>query len=197
MTNADRAEGAVGRSRRRRRAALAALAGVAVVGMGCGGDSGGSTTATTTGTGRTVDRQQVEEGIQSSLSTSSVRVTNAKCPADVPVKAGDTFTCSVTFSNDATGKVTVTQQGAGRYAYALEEGSVQIPGESVDAAIEKSLAAQGIANATVTCPENIVVKVGTTVTCDVSGAQGLAAGTVTFSFSTAEGAVDPSSVTTG
>ena len=40
------------------------------------------------------------------------------------------------------------------------------------------------------------MKVGTTVTCNVSGAQGAASGTVTFTFSSAEGTVDPSSVET-
>ena len=44
--------------------------------------------------------------------------------------------------------------------------------------------------------ENIIVKVGTTVTCDVSGGQGLAGGTVTFTFSDAEGDIDTSSVKT-
>jgi len=48
----------------------------------------------------------------------------------------------------------------------------------------------------VTCPQNIIVKVGTTVTCNLSGAQGVAAGTVTFTFSEADGTVDPASVKT-
>ena len=75
-------------------------------------------------------------------------------------------------------------------------GSVQVPGSAADAAIEKSLAAQGAPNATVTCPENIIVKVDTTVTCDVTGGQGAVGGTVTFTFSDANGTIDSSSVTT-
>jgi hypothetical protein len=156
----------------------------------CGG--GGTKTAE-----RTVDDQEVEQGIKAELSTSSAKVTKASCPSDVPVEKGSTFTCSVTFSNGATGKVTVTQEAARRYTYTLKAGSVQVPGSEVESQIRKSLSAQGVQNATVTCPQTIIVKVGTTVTCDVSGASGVASGTVTYTFSSAEGTVDSSSVKTG
>jgi hypothetical protein len=73
---------------------------------------------------------------------------------------------------------------------------VQIPGASVDKTLEKRLAQQGAPNATVNCPQNIIVKVGTTVTCNVSGASGKATSTVTFTFSSDTGEVDPSSVKT-
>src|SRR5947209_10097216 len=120
------------------------------IAAGCGTSKSGSTSTTkststaTTAAARTVDDQQVEQGIQSSLSTSSVKVTKASCPPDVPVQSGGTFSCSVTFSNGATGKVTVTQKGAGRYSYAVTPGSVQIPGSEVDQQIEAQLAKQGI-----------------------------------------------------
>jgi hypothetical protein len=143
---------------------------------------------------KTVDDAQVEQGIEDDLSTSSTKVTGAKCPSDVTVQKDATFTCTVTFDNGAGGKATVTQEGFNRYTYALKPGSVQIPGSTADAAVEKSLAAQGVPNATVNCPENIIVKVGTTVTCNVSGAQGIASGAVTFTFSSAEGTIDSSSV---
>ena len=145
---------------------------------------------------RPVDSSQVEQGIKTSLSTSSVKVTKAKCPDDVPSKKGAQFTCSVTFSNGATGKAEVTETSLGKFSYALKPGSVQIPGATVDASLEKSLAAQGIPNATVQCPENIIVKTGTTVTCNVTGASGHATGQVTFTFSSEEGTVDQSSVKT-
>src|SRR4051795_5903404 len=178
-----------------RRAALGAglVALGALCAGGCGSSSGGSATGTQT---KTVDDTQIEQGIETSLSTSSAKVTSAKCPSDVPVQKGDTFTCTVTFDNAATGKATVTQQGLNKYTYELKPGSVQVPGATAEAAVEKSLAAQGAPNATVTCPENIIVKVGTTITCNVSGAQGVASGTVTFTFSDAEGTVDASSVET-
>jgi hypothetical protein len=176
----------------RRMRALAATALVlGALSAGCGSSS---TEAAKTTTPKTVDDAQVEQGIEQSLSTSSAKVTSAKCPADVPVQKGDTFTCTVTFDNGATGKATVTQKGLNKYTYTLTPGSVQVPGATADAAVEKQLAAQGIPNATVDCPSNIIVKTGTTVTCNVSGAQGAASGTVTFTFSDAEGTIDPSSV---
>ena len=172
--------------------AAAALA-IAALAAGCGSSNDDTATSAQP---KTVDDAQVEQGIKDDLSTSSAKVTSAQCPGDVPVKQGDTFTCTVKFDNGATGKATVTQQGLNKYTYELKPGSVQVPGATADAAVEKSLAAQGLPGATVNCPENIIVKVGTTVTCDVSGAQGAASGTVTFTFSSAEGTVDSSSVKT-
>ncbi len=163
-------------------ASLLAFGAICIVGCGSGS--------------KNVDAAQVEQGIERSLSTSSVHVTNANCPEDVKSETGATFTCSVKFSNDATGKVTVTQTGHKDFTYALKPGSVKVPGSSVEAELKKSLAAQGAKNATVTCPESIVVKVGTTATCNVSGASGAAHGNVTFTFSSAEGTVDASSVKT-
>jgi hypothetical protein len=167
--------------------ALAASA-LAIGALGAGGCGSSSD--------KTVDDAQVEQGITSDLSTSSTKVTSAKCPSDVPVEKGATFSCAVTFDNGATGKATVTQAPGNQYTYALTPGSVQVPGETADSAVQKSLAAQGIPNTTVNCPQNIIVKVGTTVTCNVSGAQGVASGTVTFTFSSAEGEIDSSSVKT-
>ena len=169
---------------------------VAVVGCGSSSSQGTTTTTTSTASGGTVDQAQVEKGIEQSLSTSSVKVTSAKCPSNVQVQVGATFTCTVTLSNGGTGKATVTQAGVNRYTYALEPGSVQIPGTTAAAAIEKSLAAQGIPNATVTCPQNIIVKVGTTVTCNITGANGVATSKVTYTFSEANGTVNPASVKT-
>ena len=178
--------------------AAVALGVLALSLVGCGGSGSTKSTAkTATPTpAATVDDAQVEQGITESLSTGSVKVTSAKCPSDVQATSGKTFTCNVTFSNGATGKATVTQVAANKFTYELKPGSVQVPGEVADAAVEKQLAAQGIPNATVTCPQNIVVKVGTTVTCDLSGAQGVASSSVMFTFSNAEGSVDPSSVST-
>lgn len=177
-------------------AGVAGALAVAALSVGCGSSSDDTATSATSATPKTVDDAQVEQGIKDDLSTSNANATSAKCPGDVAVKQGDTFTCTVAFDNGATGKATVTQQGLNRYTYKLKAGSVQVPGATADAAVEKSLATQGAPNATVNCPANIIVKVGTTVTCNVSGAQGVASGTVTFTFSDAEGTVDPSSVKT-
>jgi ferredoxin len=177
---------------------VALLGVLGLVAAGCGSDSGDPSASTTTvASTRTVDDQQVEQDLRQDLSTSAAEVTKVSCPGDVPVAQGDTFTCSVSFSTGATGTATVTQQGANRYTYELEEGSVRIPGSEVEQQIQKDLSAQDIPNATVNCPETIIVRTGTTVTCDVSSASGMAAGTVTFAFSSAEGTVDPSSVESG
>jgi hypothetical protein len=165
------------------RAALSLATALLLAGAGCGRSD-------------TVDSQEVEDGIVSSLSTGTVKVTKADCPSDVKKQKGATFDCTVTLSNGGTGKVKVTQQGANRYTYAFVNGSVQIPGSSVDQQIETQLAKQGIANATVTCPSNIIVKENSPVTCNVTGAQGVAATEVTFEFSSADGEVSPSSVST-
>jgi hypothetical protein len=195
-----RAHAAHGRRRRGRghghRCCVAVVGVVLGAGLatGCGsGDEGAGAAAATPS--QTVDDARVEQGIKDSLSTSAVEVTSVKCPTDVAAKTGATFTCAVTFSNGAAGKATVKQAGSGQYAYEVKPGSVQVPGATADAAVEKSLAAQGFANATVNCPANIIVKVETTITCDVSGAQGAASGSVTYTFSEANGTVDPSSVT--
>src|SRR3954447_22019829 len=174
-----------------------ALLAVAAVIAGCGSSDNGSTAISatqaavtqTSKTAATVDSTQVEQGIESSLSTSSVKVTSAKCPNNIPSDQGQTFTCTVTLSNGATGDVTVTQKTPNQFSYAFKEGSFQIPGATVDTELEQALAKQGYPNTTVTCPSNIIIKVGTTVTCDVGGGSGLATSTVTFTFTSATGDV--------
>lgn len=178
----------------RRMAALAA--GGALVLAGCGGDSSSSSSSSSSSPTRTVDDATIESQIDQQLSTSQAEVTKAQCPSDEPSKTGNTFECSVTWSNGATGKVKVTQQSATQFTYTPVDGSVQIPGTAVATEIEQQLAKQGAPNAQVTCPSTVIVKVDSPVTCDVSGASGAATGQVTFTFSTAEGTVDPSSVST-
>jgi hypothetical protein len=168
------------------RPVVAALAVVVVV--GCGDSSKGDP--------QTVDSSKVENGIEKQLSTSTTKVTDVKCPTDVESKAGAAFKCDVKWSNAATGKVKVTEKSVNQFVYEPVPGSVQIPGSSVEKSLAEDLAKQGAPNATVSCPQNIIVKVGTTVTCNVSGAAGAATGTVTFTFSSETGEVDASSVET-
>ena len=177
-----------------RAAVLSVLALGAIVAAGCGGDDNDSSSSSTPAQTRTVDDQQIEQGIKEQVSQPDNAVTKVSCPADVVVEPGGTFNCSVTYANGATGKVTVTQKGANNYTYALKPGSVQVPGSAAEAEIEKQLAAQGVQNPQANCPDNIIVKVGTTVTCDLASAG--ATGQVTFSWSTDSGTVDSSSVKT-
>jgi len=178
-----------------RAALLSVLALGAVATAGCGGDDNDNSSATAPAQTRTVDDQQVEQGIDMQLSKPDNAVTKVSCPSDVEVAQGGTFNCSVTYANGATGKVTVTQKGANNYTYALKPGSVQVPGATAEAEIEKQLSAQGAQNPQANCPDNIIVKVGTTVTCDLASAG--ATGQVTFSWSSDDGTVDSSSVKTG
>ena len=129
----------MGTDARRVAAAAAILLAASAVAIGCGSSSKQSVRAQSEAN-RNVNTEQVEKGIESSLSTSSVKVTEATCPSKVPVQPGGTFTCSVKLSNGGAGKVTVTQQGIDRYSYAFAPGSVQIPGATADASIESRLA---------------------------------------------------------
>jgi hypothetical protein len=170
---------------------------IALVATGCGSSSSSSTQSAATTKALTptiVNSTEVEQGIEKNLSTSKAKVTNASCPSNTPSKVGQTFTCSVKLSNGGTGDVVVTQTGPNSFTYKFKEGTVQIPGSTADAAIKKQLAAQGLPNVVVKCPSNIIVKVGTTVTCAVSSANGKTNGSVTFTFSSANGTVDSSSV---
>jgi len=168
------------------------LTAIAVIGVlalaGCGSSDKSSAT---------VDTSTVESGIKQQFSSSGADVTKVDCPSGQKSKAGATFNCNLTWSNSATGKVKVTQGSGRHYTYELVSGSVQVPGSSVDKALEKDLAQQGAPNATVDCPQNIIVKTDTTVTCNVSGASGHATGQITFAFSSEAGTIDPASVKTG
>lgn len=185
----------------RRAEKIVACSAVAAVllAAGCGGTSTSTspTATSTTVPSRAVDTATIESGIKQQLSSAGAAVTSVQCPSDVKPNVGTTFECSVSWSNGANGKVKVTQTSLGHYTYEPMPGSVQVPGTTVEKAVQQQLAKQGAANAQVHCPQTIVVKVGTTVTCNVSGAGGAATGTVTFTFSNAWGTVDPSSVKTG
>jgi hypothetical protein len=162
--------GVRGRARRGARAAIVAcLVAGAVAVTGCGSsNSSSSAKASTTPQARTVDTAAVESGIEKQLSTANAKVTDAKCPADEKSEAGATFTCSVTWNNGATGKVRVTETGVNHFTYEPVSGSVQVPGSAVEKQIQADLAKQGAPDAQADCPNNVIVKVGTTVTCNLN-----------------------------
>jgi hypothetical protein len=67
----------------------------------------------------------------------------------------------------------------------------------VEAELERALTEQqGVSGAMANCPDDIAVKLRVTLACDVSGVQDSDTGEVTFTFSSEEGTVDPSSVKT-
>jgi hypothetical protein len=163
-----------------------AVSAAVVVGLlaaaGCGSDD-------------TVDASKAEQGIESSsLSTSTTQIASASCPNDVKKEKDKTFTCDVKLSGGGKAKVTVTQtSNHNTFSYAFKSGSVVLPGSTVDKEVEQNLADAGVKGAQVNCPDTVPVKPGTTVTCPVTSSSGRQA-TVSFTFSSASGSVDSSSV---
>ena len=104
-------------------------------------------------------------------------MSTAKCPSEIETEAGSTFECSVSWANGANGKVEVTARGADRFTYEPVPGSVKVPGATVEASLEQELESQGAPDAQANCPDTIIVKLDTTVTCELSGAGGAAGGT--------------------
>ena len=139
-----------------------------------------------------VDTASIESGIKQQVDTKSP-ITKVSCPDDVKQEKGDTFNCTIKAENGATGKVKVTQQGGNKFVYTLVPGSLQVPGSVVEKQVAQELDQKGSPNATVNCPDNIIVKVGTYVVCDVTSENGVK-GTVKFTFSDSSGTVDTSSV---
>lgn len=158
---------------------------VAAVMAGCGDDDPD-----------TVDAAQIEQQIERSLSTATTQIKSVSCPDDVESETGAKFTCSAKLDGGGAAKVVVTQNGPSQFSYSFKPGTVQLAGSTVDKALEQNLAASGIPNATVNCPDPVEVKTGTTVTCPVAGAQGGAA-TISFQFTDDSGSIDESSVETG
>jgi Domain of unknown function (DUF4333) len=142
------------------------------------------------------DSSAIESEMKQQLSTDATKVSTAKCPSEIEGDAGATFQCSVSWANGANGKVKVTANGANRFTYEPVPGSVKVPGATIEESLEQELATQGAPDAQANCPDTVIVKLDTTVTCDLSGAGGAAGGTVTYTFSSEDGTVDPSSVET-
>jgi hypothetical protein len=70
--------------------------------------------------------------------------------------------------------------------------TTQTPGAKVEAMLEQQLAKQGISSPQVTCAKHLIINVGTTTTCALSGAEGKRL--VAFTFSDKNGSVKLASV---
>jgi hypothetical protein len=66
------------------------------------------------------------------------------------------------------------------------------PGATAAAALEQQLGSHGLSGTHVSCAKSMIVNVGTNNSCTVTGAG--KNGTVRFTFRSAHGAIDPSSV---
>jgi hypothetical protein len=160
-------------------AALATLA-LALSAGGCGSD--------------TVDAGKVEAGIEQRLSTATAKVSGVSCPDDVEKKEGATFTCDAKLEGGGKAKVTVTQtSNAGDYTYSFKPGTVVLTDDTLEPALEADLAASGVPGTKVNCPATVKVKTGETFTCTGTGSGGRQS-QLTFTFSSADGTIDESSV---
>ena len=154
--------------------------GLALAAVGCGSD--------------TIDAAEVERGIEQSLSSPTASVSSVSCPNDVKKEEGATFTCDAKLEGGGQAKVTVTQTSkGGDFTYAFKPGTVVLTDNTVEPALERDLAASGLPDTTVDCPNTIKVKEGETVTCTATGSGGRQS-QLTFTFSSADGTIDESSV---
>ena len=142
---------------------------------------------------KTVNTSAVEDAIHQQVTVAKSPVSKVNCPDNVKSEKGATFNCDVSLENGTTGKVKVTQSSAGHYSYGLVPGSVQVPGAVLESQVTQALAQKGAPESKVNCPDNIIVKVGTYVVCEVTGSNG-AKSSVKFTFSDPSGTVDSGSV---
>ena len=161
-------------------AAVGLALGLALATVGCGND--------------TIDATEIEAGIEQSLSTATASVSSVSCPDDVEKEEGATFTCDAKLEGGGKAKVTVTQTSKrGDFTYAFKPGTVVLTDNAVEPELEKDLAAGGLPDTTVDCPDTIKVKEGEMVTCTATGPGGRES-QLTFTFSNDDGTIDESSV---
>jgi Domain of unknown function (DUF4333) len=162
------------------RATAAVGLALALATVGCGAD--------------TIDAAEVEAGIEQSLSSATAAVSSVSCPHDVKKEEGATFTCGAKLEGGGKAKVKVTQTSkGGDFTYTFKPGTVVLTDDAVEPALEKDLTTSGLPETTVDCPDTIKVKEGEKVTCTATGSGGRQS-QLTFTFSSADGTIDESSV---
>jgi len=153
---------------------------VALAAVGCGND--------------TIDADEVEAGIEQTLSDATASVSSVSCPNDIEKEEGATFTCDAKLEGGGKAKVKVTQTSkGGDFTYTFKPGTVVLTDDAVEPALKEELTASGVPDTTVDCPDTIKVKEGEQVTCTATGAGGRQS-QLTFTFSRADGTIDESSV---
>ncbi len=89
-----------------------------------------------------LNMKQVEENISDMIEEqTAAKVDEVDCPKERKIKEGDEFDCEIEFKGGGEGKVTVTQQGSGKYKMELEPIVVL---KKVTKKLEKSLKKKGI-----------------------------------------------------
>jgi hypothetical protein len=165
--------------------AIAAVCAGCILG-GCGGDKGN---------GKTVDANKLEQEIENSVPGQTIKISSVSCPNDEENKADTKFTCNAKLSDGGSAKIAVTVTAPSKFSYNVKPGTVVLAGASIDKVLEQDLAANGVPDATVNCPDKVKVQPGTTVTCPAQGTGGGTAN-VSFQFTDATGSIEESSVKT-
>src|SRR5215208_17509 len=118
---------------------------VALAAVGCGSDS--------------IDADEVEAGIEQTLSSATASVSSVSCPNDVEKEEGATFICDAKLEGGGKAKVKVTQTSkGGDFTYTLEPGTVVLTDDALEPALVEELAASGVPDTTVDCPDTIRVQ---------------------------------------
>lgn len=126
---------------------VAAAAGLLLLLTGCGGS--------------VVDTQKAERFLDDEISTQlGADVRSVRCPADIAIEKGATFTCTVTGTDGSQGEAEMVQRD--------DRGRVDarvpfVPTRQIEGLIAKQLGAGG--RRSVQCPEIIVTKKGDRFTC--------------------------------
>ena len=141
-----------------------------------------------------LDTEEVEQGIEQDLSSSTAQIASVSCPADVKKEKGEQFTCDAKLEGGGKAQVTVTQtDDRGNAVYAFKPGTMELADDAVEPVIEESLEARGVEGVQVACPSLMPVADGESATCDATGAGGRS-GQITFTWSSDDGSIDDSSV---
>jgi len=140
----------------------------------------------------TVDATEVEQQIQTQLSTATAEVVSVSCPEDVKKEEGASFECKAKLEGGGKAVVVVKQGERNEFSYTAKKGTVQLADDSLELYLEKQLKAKGV-SAQVDCPALSPVKAGETVTCDATTSGGRQT-TLAFTWEDDAGSVDSSSV---
>jgi hypothetical protein len=92
--------------------------------------------------GCSLNMKKVEENVSDMIEEQTdAKVDEVECPKERKIKEGDEFDCEIEFKGGGDGKVTVTQQGGGKYKMELEPIVVL---KKVTKKLEKNLKKKGI-----------------------------------------------------
>jgi hypothetical protein len=134
---------------------MAALAGAGAL-AACGSSTG------------TLDTASVARAIGRAIVRQRHVVANVSCPAGVPRKAGQTFTCAARFDVGSYPVYVTETSASGRVRFGNPAPLVVLDIGRVERAIRTSILAQRHLRATVSCPPEVLQRSGTAFSCDAT-----------------------------